>query len=132
MARAVQDYEAGGEGVVPHAFRFTVAPENTRRAYVHPARHWASWSDDPHLAPFGMRVRLKADYVISPDWPPEVQAILRTLKKYGMLMADNGGNWFITGAPEERWENSRLRYLRFVRADDFEVVTMGFVMAPTP
>lgn len=130
VARAVQDHLAGGPGMIPHALRFTLAPGYTRRAYVPPARHWASTNDAPDLAPFGMRVRLRANYPILSDWPPEVQAILRTLKAYGMLMADNGGNWFVSGAPDDRWSNDRLAYLGYVKGYDFEIVRMEEVKMP--
>ena len=72
----------------------------------------------------GMRVRLKASYVIPASFSPEVKAILQAMKTYGMLMADNGGNWFVSGAPDERWDNDKLRELGNVKGSDFEVVQM--------
>lgn len=107
--------------VIPHAIRFTVA--KTRRAYVSPATHWAAKSTDPKLAPMGMRVRLKADYDIS-KFPSEAQVVLTCLKKYGMIMADNGSNWFLTGAPDPRWDDDAVSTLKRVKGSDLEVVKM--------
>jgi hypothetical protein len=107
---------------IPHALRFTVA--RSRRAYVYPARHFASRRTDPDLPPMGMRVRLKADYDIS-GFPPECQVILTALKKYGMFVADNGGDWFLSGAPDPRWNDDNLHALKKVKGRDFEVVQMG-------
>lgn len=108
-------------GEIRHALRFTAS--TTRRAYVHPARHWASDHADPDLPPMGMRVRLRAEYDIT-GFPPAVRVILRALKRYGMLLADNGGNWFVSGAPDPRWNDDELATLRRVRGRDFEVVRM--------
>ena len=112
---------SGEQGVIPHALRFTLAEGYTANAYVPPGQHYAGWDNGP--APFGMRVRLRSDWQPSADFPIEVKVIINTLKKYGMIMADNGGNWFISGAPDERWNNDRLRYLGYVTGRDFEVVT---------
>lgn len=106
---------------IRHALRFTV--NNTRRAYVPPARHWASRSKDVGLPPMGMRVRLKSNFDQS-GFPPEAQVVLTALKKYGMFLADNGGDWFLSGAPDPRWNDEALRTLRKVHGDDFEVVLM--------
>lgn len=110
------------QGEVRHAFRFTV--KRTRRAYVDPARHWASASRDPALPPMGLRVRLRADYDIS-GFPPCARVILTALKRYGMLLADNGGNWFLSGAPDPRWNDEELATLKRVRGRDLEVVKLG-------
>jgi hypothetical protein len=107
--------------VIPHALRFTV--RRSRRAYVHPARHFASRSNDPNLPPMGMRVRLKADYDIA-KFPASAQVILTALKKYGMFVADNGGDWFLSGAPHPRWKDDELATLKKVHGKDFEVVRM--------
>src|SRR5438046_3075508 len=107
----------GGE--IRHALRFTVS--RTRRAYVYPARHFASSSTDSNLPPMGMRVRLKAGYDIS-GYPPSAQVVLRALKKYGMIVADNGSDWFISGAPDARWNDTELNTLKNVHGRDFEVV----------
>jgi len=110
------------QGEIRHALRFTV--ERTRRAYVSPARHLASDETDPNLPPMGMRVRLKAGYDLSP-YPAHVQVILRALKKYGMMVADNGSNWFISGAPDARWDDEEMNRIKEVPGDAFEVVRMG-------
>jgi hypothetical protein len=114
--------EAVEQGNIPHALRFTVV--HSRRAYVSPAKHFASNSNDPHLPPMGMRVRLKADFDIS-AFPPTARVILTALKKYGMIVADNGSNWFISGAPDPRWKDDELETLKRVKGGDFEVVKMG-------
>ncbi len=106
---------------IGHAFRFTC--KRTRRAYVSPARHFASSHADVNLPPMGMRVRLKQRFDIS-RYSPEVQVILKGLKQYGMLLADNGSNWYITGAPDPRWNDDRLRELKRVKGADLEVVRM--------
>jgi hypothetical protein len=111
---------------VEHAVRFTC--RRTRRAYVAPARHFASRSRDPGLPPMGMRVRLKRDYDIR-RFPPAVQIILAGLKKYGMILADNGGDWFVTGAPDPRWDDDDLHALKRVKGRDLEVVRMDGLTA---
>jgi len=117
--------EAVEEGQITHALRFTV--QNTRHAYVFPARHFASNKTDPNLPPMGMRVRLKASFDIS-GFPPEVQVILRALKKYGMMVADNGSNWYISGAPDPRWSDDDLHTLGSIKGSNFEVVQMGTIV----
>jgi len=109
-------------GEIQHALRFTCP--RTRRAYVHPARHFASSNTDPDLPPMGMRVRLKADFAIE-GFPHEVQVILTALKRYGMMLADNGSAWFVSGAPDPRWSDENLARLRDVPGSAFEVVEMG-------
>jgi hypothetical protein len=109
-------------GLIAHALRFTVS--NTRRAYVYPARHFASTNTSPNLPPMGMRVRLKASFDIS-GFSPAMQVILRALKKYGMIVADNGSNWYISGAPDPRWNDSELATLSTIKGSNFEVVQMG-------
>lgn len=118
-----------GAGGIRHALRFTVS--QTRRAYVPPATHWASSNTSPNLPPMGMRVRLKAGYAIPPGFSAETQAILTALKTHGMMVADNGSNWFLSGAPDERWNNDRLKSeLRQVLGRDFEVVRMDGLVTP--
>jgi hypothetical protein len=107
---------------IPHALRFTC--RRTRRAYVAPARHFASRSVSPDLPPMGMRVRLKASYDLS-GFSPANQVILTALKKYGMILADNGGDWFVSGAPDSRWNDPDLEALKRLKGKDFEVVQMG-------
>ena len=114
--------EAVTRGVIAHALRFTCPV--TRRAYVDPARHFASSRTDPNLPPMGMRVRLKASVDIS-GFPPEVRVILTALKTYGMLLADNGGAFFVSGAPDPRWNDANIDTMKRLRGSDFEVVEMG-------
>ena len=105
-----------------HAVRFTIV--RSRRGYVPPALHFASKSNDPNLPPMGMRVRLKASYDIS-GFPEPAKVILTALKKYGMIVADNGSDWFLSGAPDPRWNDDELNTLKRVHGEDFEVVKMG-------
>jgi hypothetical protein len=112
-------YEDVRRGRIDHALRFT-APR-TRRAYVYPARHYASSSDDPALPPMGLRVRLKAGYDIS-RFPPQARVVLKALKRYGMILADNGSPWYISGSPAPGWNDEDLHELQKVRGDAFEVV----------
>ncbi len=111
--------EVVGEGVLDHALRFTVA--DTQRAYVYPATHFASDSGDADLPPMGLRVRLRADFDVS-GFPPVVQTILKGLKRYGMMVADNGADWYVGGAPDARWDDEALHALVGVTGGDFEVV----------
>jgi hypothetical protein len=123
-------YDEASTGAIRHALRFTVPV--TRRAYVPPATHWASSSTDPTLPPMGMRVRLKASYVIPSGFSTEARAILEALKTYGMFLADNGSALFLSGAPDPRWNNSRLiSELGQVKGSDLEVIRMdGLVTSP--
>ena len=82
----------------------------TRRAYVWPARHFASDLTDPDLPPMGLRVRLRADYPTK-GFPPQARAVLEALKAYGMIVADNGSDWYVSGAPDPRWDNDDLHTL---------------------
>jgi hypothetical protein len=113
------------QGAIEHALRFT-CPQ-TRRAYVHPARHFASSRTDPDLPPMGMRVRLRADFDIS-GYPESVQVILRAMKKYGMLLADNGSGWYVSGAHDPHWDDDEIGELKSVPSSAFEVVRMGEVV----
>ena len=123
------DEAALGPGGIRHALRFTVS--RTRRAYVPPATHWASSDTSADLPPMGMRVRLKASYVIPATFSAETRAILTALKTYGMMVADNGSNWFVSGAPDSRWDNETLnRELGQVKGADFEVVRMEGLVTP--
>ncbi len=112
-------YDEASRGVIDHALRFTV--EHTRRAYVYPARHYASDLTDPNLPPMGLRVRLKASFPIS-GFPRQARIVLVALKRYGMIVADNGSNWYISGAPDPHWSNDDLHTLGRVTGSDFEVV----------
>jgi hypothetical protein len=120
--------EAVEQGRIGHALRFTV--EHTRHAYVNPASHYASADWDEHVPPFGMRVRLKADVDIS-QYPPTARVILQCLKRYGMIMADIGSDWFVSGTPDARWNDDELNTLKRIRGSDFEVVRMGRIVTKT-
>ena len=106
-------------GHIDHAVRFTVV--RTRRAYTYPARHFASDLTDPNLPPMGLRVRLRADYPIA-GFPPQARVVLAALKRYGMIVADNGTSWYITGEPNAHWSNDDLHTLGRVPGSAFEVV----------
>jgi hypothetical protein len=112
-------YDEVARGVIDHALRFTAA--HTRRAYVYPARHYASSLDDPSLPPMGLRVRLKASVDIS-GFPKQARVVLQALKTYGMILADNGSNWYISGAPNPHWSNDDLHSLGRITGSMFEVV----------
>jgi hypothetical protein len=112
-------YDEVAAGAIDHALRFT-APD-TRRAFIYPARHYASSSTDPALPPMGLRVRLKATFNVS-SFPPQARVILAALKRYGMILADNGSPWYISGAPDPRWSNDDLHSLSRLSGADFEVV----------
>ena len=114
---AIIRFDEVERGMVAHAMRFTV--RNTRRAYVYPATHFASRKKDPNLPRMGERFRLRADFDIS-GFAPHTQAILKGLKKYGMFVADNGGDWRLSVAPDPRIKG--LDELRRLKGSDFEVV----------
>jgi hypothetical protein len=107
------------QGHIDHALRFTV--ERTRRAYVYPARHYASDLTDVNLPPMGLRVRLKAGYPIA-GFPLQARIVLAALKKFGMIVADNGTSWYITGEPSSHWSTDDLHTLGRVPGSAFEVV----------
>lgn len=112
-------YDDVRRGSIDHALRFTV--RRTRRAFVFPARHFASSLTDPALPPMGMRFRLKRSFDVS-GYPRQARIVLRALKRYGMLVADNGSDWFVGGAPSPHWDDGQLNTLKRVRGGDFEVV----------
>ena len=112
-------YEDVARGRIDHALRFTV--EDTRRAYVWPARHFASDKTDPSLPPMGMRFRLKQSYPIA-AFPRQARIVLQALQEYGMILADNGSNWYVSGAPHPKWSNDQLHTLGRVPGSAFEVV----------
>ncbi len=117
---AVVRYDECERGMVEHAMRVTV--RRTRRAYVLPATHWASRETDQSLPRMGERFRLRQDFDVS-SFPPHAQAILKGLKKYGMFVADNGSDWFMSIAPDRRLKG--LETLSRVKGSDFEVVDTG-------
>ncbi len=106
-------------GRIDHALRFTV--ERTRRAFVYPARHFASDLTDPNLPPMGLRLRLRADYPIA-GFPRQARIVLQALKTYGMIVADNGSSWYICGEPNSHWSNDDLHTLGSVPGSAFQVV----------
>src|SRR5579862_2790020 len=118
-------YDEVAAGLIQHAVRFT-APQ-TQQAFVWPARHFASSSTDPSLPPMGIRLRLKASIDIS-AFSTANQVILTALKQYGMLLADNGSSWFISGVPDARWNNDDLHALTQLHGADFEVVDESSLM----
>jgi hypothetical protein len=112
-------------GEIRHALRFTVP--QTQRAYVWPARHYASGLTDPKYPPMGARFRLKASFDIS-SYSATNQIILKALKKYGMILADNGSAWYISGAPDSRWNDDDLHKLGQITGSNFEVVDVAPLM----
>jgi hypothetical protein len=115
-------YDEVASGEVRHAIRFT-APR-TQRAYIFPATHYASSNTDPGLPPMGLRLRLKANFNLAP-YHGQSLVILEALKKYGMIVADNGSSWYLTGASDPRWNDDDLRQLKSVPGSAFEVVDTG-------
>ncbi len=113
--------EAVQAGAIDHALRFTCP--RTRMAYVAPARHYASSDTSSALPPMGMRVRLKANFDTT-GFSPAVRAILRAMMHYGMFVADNGSGWYVSGAPDPRWNDDDLASLSRVPSTAFEVVKM--------
>jgi hypothetical protein len=120
-------YDEVARGVIDHALRFTV--QRTRREFVYPARHYASSSTDPSLPPMGLRVRLKASVDIS-SFPKQARVVLQALKTYGMIVADNGSNWYISGAPSPKWSNDDLHTLGRITGSMFEVVDTSSLPHP--
>ena len=118
-------YDEIAAGEISHALRFTVP--QTQEAYVWPARHYASSLTGAQYPPMGTRFRLKASFDVSP-YPAEVQVILRALQKYGMMIADNGSAWYISGAPDARWNNDNLHQIGGVLGSSFEVVDVSSLM----
>jgi hypothetical protein len=112
-------WEEVARGRIDHALRFTVS--RTRRAYVWPARHFASSLSDPALPPMGLRFRLKRSYPIA-GFPRQARIVLQALKDYGMIVADNGSDWYLSGAPHPKWSNDQLHTLHRVPGSAFEVV----------
>lgn len=110
------------ETEIPHAIRFTVV--HSQRAYVWPARHFASSNTDENLPPMGLRFRLKSDFDIS-GYSPKLQVIMRTMKKYGIIVSDNGSNWYIQGTHDDRWDDDELSDLRNLQGSDFEAVDIS-------
>ncbi len=118
-------YDEVAAGTIGHTIRVTVP--RTQRAAVWPARHVASSSTDASLPPMGLRLRLKPSVDIS-GYPPELRVILQTLKTYGMIVADNGSPWFMSGVPDEHWDNDMLHVLGRLHGSDFEAVDTSSLM----
>jgi hypothetical protein len=112
-------YREVRRGRITHALRMTVS--ESRRAFVFPARHFASSSTDPALPRMGERLRLKASIDIS-GLPQQARVVARAMKEYGLIVADNGSDWYVSGAPHPKWDNDQLQQLRRLRGSDFEVV----------
>jgi hypothetical protein len=120
-------YDEVAAGAIRHALRFTVA--RTQRAYVAPASHWASSVTDPDVPPMGLRLRLKGGYDIS-RIAGQARVVAEALKRYGMIVADNGSNWYIGGAPDPRWDDEDLDQLKRIPGSAFEAVQTGPVVRP--
>jgi hypothetical protein len=121
-------YDELKAGAIRHALRFTVS--RTRRAYVYPARHFASDRTDPNLPPMGLRLRLRASFDMS-GFPRQSRILLEALKRYGMIVADNGADWYVSGAPDRRWSNNDLHSLGRVTGAAFEVVDTSSLPEPS-
>jgi hypothetical protein len=119
------NYDEVASGEIRHALRFTVP--QTRRAYIWPARHYASTLTGTQYPPLGQRFRLKASFDITP-FSPANRVILTALKRYGMFLADNGSAWFLSGVPDERWNNTELRQLLNVTGSNFEAINESSLM----
>jgi hypothetical protein len=115
-------YDEIAAGHIDHALRFTLS--RTQRAYLHPATHYASSNTDPNVPPMGLRLRLMASFDVS-GYHGQARVVLNALKKYGMMVADNGSNWFISGAADSRFDDTDLNQLKSVPGSAFEVVDTG-------
>ncbi len=118
-------YPEVASGAIDHALRVTVP--QTQRGYIHPATHFASGSADPSLPPMGLRLRLRSDYSLA-GFSGQALVILRALKRYGLIVADNGSPWYITGAPSPRWDEASLAQLERVPGSAFEAVQTGSII----
>ncbi len=121
-------YDEVERGEINHALRFTARNHNVRNAYIWPARHHANSSTNKILPPMGQRFRLKADFDYS-SFSPEMQVILKAMKKYGIILSDNGSNWYITGSSDDRWDNDTLvSEFKKIKGSDFEAVDVSSLM----
>jgi hypothetical protein len=115
-------------GFIGHAIRFTAG--HSRDTHIYPARHDASSLTGSGYPPMGLRVRMKASYDIS-KLPPQAQVIAQAMKTYGMILADNGSNWYFQGASDPSFDDDQLNALKAIPGSAFEVVdTTGFVNGP--
>ena len=112
-------------GQIDHALRVTV--ERTQRGYIHPATHFASASSDPSLPPMGLRLRLRSSFSLA-GYHGEALVVLRALQRFGLIVADNGSSWYITGAPDARWNDEDLNQLKTVPGSAFEAVSTGPIL----
>ena len=118
-------YDEVQAGFIGHAIRFTV--QHSRHGYIYPARHYASSLTGTQYPPMGMRVRLKANFDIS-TFPMDARVILQAMKTYGMIVADNGSNWYFQGATDARWNDNDMNTIKTLTGTDFEVVQMGTIV----
>jgi len=124
-------YDEVAAGEIKHAVRFTM--NTSQKAYIHPATHWASSDTDPFRPPMGLRVRLKASFDVSTFKSDKAKVIATALKKFGMLMADNGSDWYITGDRNNAWKpemDGLLTDLGKIKGSDFEVVKVDKIYKP--
>lgn len=118
-------YDEVLSGQIQHAIRFTIS--TSQNSYLWPARHYASSNSSLSVPPMGARLRLKANYNIS-GFDPKMQVILQAMKTYGIIVADNGSNWYVSGAPDPRWDNDMLHTLDVLTGDNFEAVDVSGLM----
>ena len=118
-------YPEVATGAIDHALRVTVP--RTQNGYIHPATHFASSSSDASLPPMGLRLRLKADYSLA-GFSGQALVILQALKRYGLIVADNGSPWYITGAPSGKWNEASLEQIKRVPGAAFEAVDSGAII----
>lgn len=126
-------YDEVASGVIDHALRFTLPKSVLMRGFVDPARHLVTGSNtNPNTpVPLGMRLRLKASFDVTP-YAPSTRVILTAMKKYGIVLADIGSAFFISGAPDTRWIDSEIQQLKTIHPNNFEVVQMGTIITSTP
>lgn len=119
-------YDEVASGEIRHAIRTTAI--STQKAFVWPARHYASTITSPEYPPMGQRFRLKSSFDTS-GYPYQAKVIMEAMKKYGVIVADNaGGSWDLSGTPDERWDNEALKTLRDIKGTDFEAVDVSSLM----
>jgi hypothetical protein len=125
LAGLVRYDEVTQQGAINHALRFTV--RQTQRGYIHPATHYASSTTDPSVPPMGLRLRMKASYSCA-AYSSEAQVVCTALKRYGMFVADNGSDWYVSGAHDPRWNDDRLGDLKKIPGSAFEAVYTGDIL----
>jgi hypothetical protein len=117
--------EVVGDGVIDHALRFTIS--RSQRGFIHPATHFASSITDANVPPMGARLRMKQSYSCA-AFSTEVKVICAALKRYGMIVADNGSNWYVSGQHDPRWDDDALGDLKQIPGSAFEAVETGPVI----